>query len=299
VAGGDVRHRKDWMEEGNRVAAHFDPDFIIWGGDLAYADGREDRLDNWIEWFDALKSTLVAGDGRVIPVVVAIGNHEVRGGYYFRNEEYQQDAETREQMAPYFYRLFAMPGQPGYNALDFGDYLSILLLDTNHTNPISGEQTEWLAQTLAERKDVPHIFPLYHVTAYPSHRSFEDRTSRDIREHWAPLFEKFNVRVAFENHDHTYKRTIPIREGKPHPQGIVYIGDGCWGVAPRKIHDPAETWYLETAHSARHVIVVTLHRTHQHFLVVNTDGEIIDEFPASAQRAAWNGMGISAELSPK
>jgi acid phosphatase type 7 len=300
VAGGDVRHRQEWMEAANRLAARMDPDFIVWGGDLAYADGREDRAGNWHEFFDAIRNSLVTPEGRVIPVLAAIGNHEVRGGFHFNMEGYVQDAATRAALAPYYFTLFAMPGQPGYNVLDFGDYLSIFLLDSNHTNPVAGTQTEWLAQALATRQEVPHLFPVYHVTAYPSHRSFEDRTSREIRQHWVPLFERFNVRVAFENHDHTYKRTVPIRANQPHPQGIVYIGDGCWGVSPRSVHDPAATWYLEKALSTRHVILVTVDRTHQHFLVVDEQGKVIDEYPATPQWAfePLEATPESAEASP-
>jgi acid phosphatase type 7 len=279
VTGGDTRHQKDWMEETNQQALQLDPDFIVWGGDLAYADGREDRLDRWEEWFDAIQNTLITDDGRVIPILVTIGNHEVRGGYYFNDAEFAFDDESRERVAPYFYRLFAMPGHPGYNVLDFGDYLSIVLLDTNHTNPVGGPQRAWLARVLAERQHVPHVFPVYHVTAYPSHRSYHSRTEREIRQQWVPLFESLGVRVAFENHDHTYKRTHPILRGEIHPKGVVYIGDGAWGVGTRTVHDPAETWYLKRAESQRHLILVTLHGAHQHFQVISNTGEIIDEYP--------------------
>jgi hypothetical protein len=60
---------------------------------------------------------------------------------------------------------------------------------------------------------VPHLFPVYHVPGYPSVRAFDGATSAQVREHWAPLFERAGVRVAFENHDHAYKRTHPIRAG--------------------------------------------------------------------------------------
>jgi acid phosphatase type 7 len=286
AVGGDTRHRKDWMEETNREVLRFDPDFVLWGGDLAYADGREDRVKNWHEWFDAIKSTLVTEQGRVTPVLVTIGNHEVRRGYYWQTADFAFDAASRERIAPYFYRLFAMPGQPGYNVLDFGDYMSIILLDSNHTNPVRGEQSTWLARTLVARSNVPHLFPIYHVAAYPSHRRFDGRTETEVRENWVPLFERFGVRVAFENHDHTYKRTHPIRAGKVDPSGVVYLGDGAWGVSTRKVHNPAETWYLKRAESVRNFIIVTVHGTHQHFLMLNHLGKVIDEYPESPRLPA-------------
>jgi acid phosphatase type 7 len=290
AAGGDVRHDQVWMGEVNRQVLRYDPDFIIFGGDLAYADGREDRVDRWYEWFDAYKRTLVTEDGRVVPVVAAIGNHEVRGGYYHRDDHerraelppYAGDDVSRAAIAPYFYSLFAMPGQPGYNVLDFGDYMSIVLLDTDHSNPIDGEQARWLADTLEARRHVPHVFPLYHVPAFPSVRSYHGSVSARVREHWVPLFERSSVRVAFENHDHAYKRTHPIRDGRVSQDGIVYIGDGCWGVGEREIgrdQSDEEPWYIKRARSRRHFILTTIHGPHQHFLIVDRDGHIIDEYP--------------------
>lgn len=52
---------------------------------------------------------------------------------------------------------------------------------------------------------------IYHVPAYPSARSFTGRTQSMIRKHWVPLFEKSTMNLAFENHDHAYKRTYPIK----------------------------------------------------------------------------------------
>ncbi|MCH8508279.1 MAG: metallophosphoesterase family protein [Phycisphaerales bacterium] len=279
--GGDVRHRQSWMERTNRQAVRFDPDLIVWGGDLAYADGREDRLDRWDEFFEACMNTLVTESGRVVPIVVGIGNHEVLGGYYWgsqRGREAYEDTDAfRESIAPYFYSMFAFPGHPGYGVLDFGSYLSLFLLDTDHSGPVEGTQTEWLAERLAERAGrFTHVIPVYHVPAYPSVRSFTGGTTTRVREHWSPLFEKHGVRVAFENHDHAYKRTVPIRAGEPHEGGVVYIGDGAWGVGVRAVHDAAETWYLERSASERHLILLTIAGEHLDLKVINEDGGLID-----------------------
>ncbi|MCC5833981.1 MAG: hypothetical protein JJU20_04535 [Opitutales bacterium] len=282
AAGGDTRHRQSWMEQVNRQAMKYDLDFIAWGGDFAYADGLHELLYRWEEWFDAIENTLITEDGRLIPIVGTIGNHEVQGGYYTRHEDYQQTNEWRMRIAPYYYQLFAFPGQPGWGVLDFGNYLSMPVLDTNHSNPIAGKQTEWLAETLAERKGrFTHIMPMYHVPAYPSVRNFEGGTSVQVREHWLHLFEEAGVQVAFENHDHVYKRTHPIRGGSVDREGITYIGDGAWGVAVRPTHPVRETWYLARAESMRHAIIVTIEGPHMHFEVIDEDGHIIDDFRIS------------------
>ena len=108
-------------------------------------------------------------------------------------------------------------------------------MDSGHTHPINGAQTEWLAGVLEARQLVPHKFALYHVPAYPSSRPFNYGISKQIRKNWVPLFDKYKLTAAFENHDHDYKRTHPLLEGKTAPKGVIYLGDGAWGVeTPRK-----------------------------------------------------------------
>jgi acid phosphatase type 7 len=279
--GGDTRHEQKLMERTNAVAMRYKPDVIVWGGDLAYGDGRQENLYRWEEWFDANYKTLIDEDRRVVPIIIAIGNHEVRGSFYSNIPNYQPTNEVRLRLAPYFFQFFAFPGQPGYNVLDFGSYLSLIALDTNHTNPIRGEQTEWLERVLADRAHVPHVLPFYHIPAFPSHREYAGSHSRQIRQHWLPLFEKYGVELAFENHDHAYKRTHPIQYGKIDASGVTYIGDGAWGVGVRKVHDVEATWYLARAQTIRHAIILTLHGTQRHLLVVSETGEIIDELPST------------------
>jgi acid phosphatase type 7 len=284
ASGGDIRHRQGWMERTNRVAMRFSPDFMIWGGDLAYADGILSNVGRWYEFYDAMMNTMITDDGRVVPVVVCIGNHEINGGYYFRTEDYEQTDEARSRIAPFFYSLFAFPGQPGYGVLDFSDYLSLVILDTDHSNPIEGAQTEWAEGVLAERhrRGVPHILPVYHVPGWPSHRNPGGQVETRVRENFVPLFEQHGVRVALEHHDHTYKRTHPLRDGKIDPTGIVYIGDGAWGVTPRP-GSFSDEWYISRFQSVRHAIIGTLHGTHQHFLMVDEHGNVIDEYPTTAK----------------
>jgi len=285
AVGGDTRHSQEMMERTSRVAMQYEPEFIVWGGDLAYADGVPENAYRWQEWFDANDNTLITADGHVVPVIVAIGNHEVRGGYYTRHEGYDGSDAFRRDIAPFFYSLFAFPGQPGYAVLDFGDYLSLVILDTDHANPVAGEQTAWLRDVLEQRREVPHVLPVYHVPAYPSHRPFEGSVSARVREHWVPLFEDFDVRLAFEHHDHTYKRTESLRGGVIDETGVVYLGDGAWGVGVRPVHPADTTDYLAVSKSVRHALIMTLIGEEQAMVAVSEHGEVIDTY-RSRNRAA-------------
>ena len=308
AAGGDTSHGERFREM-NLVAMQYDLDFIVWGGDMAYADAREDRLYRWINWFERVREDLITDEGRVIPIILAIGNHEMIDHHYpmgnssmaregleveimnkMRKGTMEESTrEWREKNAPYFYNLFAFPGHPGYGVLDFGNYLSLISLDSAHSNLIGGRQTQWLEEVLKSRKGTPHLIPFYHKHAYPSYRVQPGGTpnqiwSEQVLQYWVPLFEKYGVRVALENDDHTYKRTYPMLNNKIDPSGIVYIGDGAWGVRAREPRTPVEVWYLKRSAQENHAIIVTLHGPHQHFLIVNHNGEIIDEYPETFRR---------------
>lgn len=290
MVGGDVRHSKTWMDRMNRIAVAENPDFIVWGGDLAYADGLPENIHRWREFFDSIKTTLITSNRRIVPIVVGIGNHEVQKGYVYHHPEYRPTDEWRLRIAPYFYRFFAFPGQPGYGVLDFGDYLSIIILDTEHSNRVAGEQTEWLRRTLQERQRVRHVIPVQHVTAYPSHRGYEDWISGQIRQHWVPLYERYDIPLVFENHDHTYKRTFPILGGSIDLRGVVYVGDGAWGVGTRPADSPQNRWYLSNTADRRHLIRTIISEDTIALTVIDEDGVRIDRFevppaPGETERA--------------
>ena len=79
-----------------------------------------------------------------------------------------------------------------------------------------------------------HGIAVNHVPAYPSFRKFETDggkagTGELNRVHWVPLFERHNVDLVLEHHDHTFKRTRLLLAGTTHPNGVLYLGDGSWG----------------------------------------------------------------------
>ncbi len=274
VSGGDMMHNREWIDVMNRRVGAQDPDFALLGGDLAYANGVD--ATRWVDWFQSCYRNLRTPDGLLIPMVLVIGNHEVRGHY---NGKIPEDA-------PYFYGFFALPENRSYNALDFGDYLSLIVLDTDHTQPIMGEQTAWLDEALAARVQRRFVFPSYHYPAYGTTKRPKDGglpsehpLAKKIQREWLPLFERHGVTAVFENDHHAYKRTYPIRAGKrDDADGIVYLGDGAWGVDVRPAATPEQAWYLQRSESRRHVFVVTL-RPEGSALVqaIDAAGEVFDQ----------------------
>lgn len=282
AAGGDLRHDRAMMTKTNIAAMERRPDFILWGGDLAYANADPRNAHIWYEFFDVMMETLIDANGRVVPIVTIIGNHEVFWTGRHEDElDLVEEWGYKDHDSVFFYDLFAHPKKdPGYGVLDFGNYLSLILLNSDQGEDIHGEQAEWLEDRLAERADFLNVIPVYHVAAYPSVRDFDGWACPDIREHWVPKFEEHDVKIVFEHHDHAYKRTHPIKNNAVHEGGIVFLGDGAWGVGAREVHSIKDTWYLAKAEARNHFYLLTLQGQHQHVLAIDADGQVFDEYPA-------------------
>lgn len=275
VAGGDIyRGSIDPVIDMNRQAAKTNPYFALLGGDIAYSvdSGKtmrwwvvEEKIDRWLDFLNAWTKTMVTYEGYLIPLIPTIGNHETLG-----------DEEQTPDKAVFFYALFPMPGKQGYAVLDFGNYLSILVMDSGITHTIDREQAQWLENTLQQRQQIPYKFAIYHIGAFPSHRSPDGKWTEMIRRYWVPKFEKYHLTAAFENHDHAYKRTFPLANGKIDPSGVLYLGDGCWGIPGPRV--PEKRWYIAHCSSDRHIYVTTLKQDSCQFKAIGQQGNIVDEF---------------------
>ena len=229
VVGGDIgartAHERNPGERDplHNQAALRDPHFALIGGDLAYANGKLSNIDDWDSLLTAWKQHFLAPGRRLIPMILAIGNHEVDGGY-----------DGTPETAPFFYGFFAQAGRVAHFTRRLGPRLALVVLDSGHTATHSA-QTDWLDEQLTALRDTPHVMAMYHIPLYPSIRSFGGSRSERGREEWGPLFDRHNVEVAFENHDHALKRTHSLRDGRivPSGEGTLYLGDGALGRGAR------------------------------------------------------------------
>jgi hypothetical protein len=280
VTGGDSGIDKHAVTT-NQLAARQDPQFVLIGGDLAYDNGEAPSV--FTRFLQNYHKHLVDSDGRLIPMLSCIGNHEVVDGYFAKRSD-------SPQYLSFFDGLFA---EKTFGVLDIGDYLSLVLLDTNHIAPVAGEQTDWLARTLAERQERPHLIVVNHVPAYPSHRDpnphdGEAGTGADQRLHWSPLFERYKVDCVLEHHDHTFKRTHPLTGGHIDKHGVLYLGDGSWGKL-RVPHTPEERPYLAAVAEAYHMTLHRLEGQQQFHVALNDAGKVADVCVTNSKRPSLRG----------
>lgn len=280
ISGGDSGIDEHAIKT-NQLAGRQDPQFVLIGGDLAYDNGESP--ETFTTFLQNYHQNVVDSAGRLIPLVSCIGNHEVVDGYHGQRSD-------SPQYLSLFDGLFA---EKTFTVLDIGDYLSLVLLDTNHITPVAGEQTDWLARTLADRQERPHLIVVNHVPAYPSHRDFlgsngEPGTGEDQRLHWSPLFERYKVDCVLEHHDHTFKRTHPLTGGHVDKHGVLYLGDGSWGKL-RTPHTPAERPYLAAVAEAYHMTLHRLEGEQQFHVAIDDSGKVADVSVTHGKRPSRRG----------
>lgn len=273
VIGGDMYHGRSLLDAMNKRAGAEDPLFAALIGDLAYAN--DSIVERWYDWIDSWVQNAKAPDGRLIPMVIGMGNHEVVGSGFFPEKNTPGPEKSTQ-----FYSLFRMGQRDGraisYYNLDIGNYLSLILLDSGHTQRIS-EQVTFLQSSAAERRKVPYVFAAYHRPAWGTGVK-ED--AMDIQQKWCPLFEAHGVDAVFEHDHHTYKRTWPLIAGKrDDAKGIPYLGDGAWGAAVRRVPPKdllTRPWIAKQA-DLNHLFRVTLDHGKFHCEAKTADGKVFDE----------------------
>ncbi len=279
VEGGDVGVDPAVVPAMHRAAAAEDPLFSLIGGDIAYAERT--MLDRWDQWFDDWMTFMTRPDGRLIPLVLAIGNHDVvpgpNGGY-----------ERTLADAPFFTAFFAQNFADGatYKTLRFGTLVELILLDSAHATPIAGRQTEWLEKTLSQPAKTKYRLACYHVPAYPAAKDFNRKHSVAVREHWVPLFDRYGVDVCFEHDTHTYKRTHRLRAGRPSLDGTLYVGDGTWGAHARTpSRTVKEQRFFARMHRTHHVLRVDVGANGLGIVALDPAGHAFDAWPEHHPRA--------------
>lgn len=202
---GDPQNGLD--EWGDLIRQAYDrfPDIRFWmiAGDLI--DKGTER-DNWDQFFEEGSSVF---DRSV--VVPAIGNHDSHGGH------------------PTIYlNHFALPDNgsehldPGRTYhLTYQDML-IVVMDSNYDLIEPETQTEWLDRVLGT-SDARWKVVIYH---HPFYASRPGRDNQPLRDAWGPIFDRHNVDIAFQGHDHAYMRTVPMRghrPAEPGEHGTIYL----------------------------------------------------------------------------
>ena len=161
--------------------------FMLHAGDLV---DRADSDAHWGEWFGA-GSWLNA----MIPVVAIPGNHE-----------HVKVNEVRKHLTPHWQKVFSFPknGPRGLEETCYTlTYQNLRIIGMN-TMTMHAEQALWLEGVLATNES-PWVVCTFHHPIYSTAKKKDDNV--ELRALWKPIFDKYQVDLVLQGHDHTYGRT--------------------------------------------------------------------------------------------
>lgn len=241
------------------------PDFHVLAGDIAYADptgmGQPetfvrageppsgfDKFNPFV--WDAYLGSIEAS-AATTPWMFATGNHDMEAAYPVHG------------YGGHLARL-EFPGNgpaacPSVYSFTYGN-VAVLSLDANdvtyeitaNTGYSGGVQNSWVETTLAAHRADPNIdfiVCFFHHCAYATVE--EHASDGGVRDAWVDLFDRYQVDVVLQGHNHAFERSDPIRGGVPtrvaedntivYPEtdGTVYYTVGSGG-RPRYRFQPGE-----------------------------------------------------------
>ncbi len=251
----------DRQEMNKRMAALFEanPNIIALAHGADWGTTADWRHLYW--WFED-NELVRTSDGRLLPFIVARGNHDEGIGF---NEHFWLGDITDANSFGFYYTTF------------LGTDVALITLNTEIS--VAGDQSEWLEEQLDSLRPVKRwMMAQYHRPAYPAVKDFNHFDFARVRETWSPLFDQYNLDLALESDGHALKRTMPIRGNKPSPDGVVYVGEGGLGV-PQRVPDTAR-WFLKSpgmSASAHHVWIANIDSMSVRLQAIGMQGEILDE----------------------
>lgn len=258
----DVPHAANVM---NQIVASR-PEFHVLAGDIAYADpsggGKKgmfvpsnaaapsgfDKYNPyvWDVYFGSIEASAAT-----TPWMFATGNHDMEASY------------GTHGYGGHLARL-DFPGNgpkvcPSVYSFTYGN-VAVLSLDANdvsyeitsNTGYSGGTQNTWVERTLAAHRSNPNIdfiVCFFHHCAYSTIDSHA--SDGGVRDAWGKLFDRYQVDLVLQGHNHAFERTDPIRGGSPttaapdnsivYPEtdGTVYYTVGSAG-RPRYNFQPGE-----------------------------------------------------------
>lgn len=278
--GGEIQKRL-----AERMISREDPALVLHVGDLSQEDGTLDQLD--ARHFDVYAPLM----GRT-PFFPTPGNHD----YY------------TDRAAPYL-AVHAQPasGVPDadtgrYYSFDWGN-VHFVSLDSNLLDDpaASDRMLEWLDRDLTRQTRYWKIV-YFHHPPYPTGHHIGDPLCLLARHKLVPVLERHLVDLVLNGHEHSYQRSLPLRNGAPveAASGTVYVVTGGGGGVLQSI---APHPLVPVQKSEHHYLRVEVQGSRLTVAAVGMGGEQIDRFmltprPALARAAVSSTSSRASALAP-
>lgn len=223
------------------------PSFHLHAGDIAYGDpaGQGKTSDTVFDsrtWDQFLAQT--ESVAKSVPWMVSFGNHDMEAWYSPNGYGGEEARWNLPDNGPDKKNL------PGVYSFVYGN-TAIISLDPNDVSfeiPANlgisgGTQTKWFESQLKKfraAKDIDFVVVFFHHCAYCTSTA---HASEGVRQEWVPLFDKYQVDLVINGHNHQYERTDVIKGNTvtkklpiggtayPETEGVVYVTAGAAAAA--------------------------------------------------------------------
>jgi len=263
-----------------RQMAREDWDLIVHVGDIAYDDGSKSE-------FTQRHFRVYAGILAETPFFPAVGNHDIR-------------ADGGQSYDGAFLWPEPYPGVR-YYSFRWGRILFVSVDTSSRTEDVeglragTGRELEWLRETLRQATSDTTVdwtvvfqhYPLYsHATGISGHA-----LDRDLRNHMLPLVEAFGVDLVLAGHDHHYERELPVRNGRPVPEGCgpVNVLSGGGG-GSRYARDIMSSPLLAASARVYEYVELTITPDRIRGRAIDRQGQPVDEFEVRRYAGTEEGL---------
>ena len=291
AAGGDIGNSPFAYTISTR-AGELNPSIGFVGGDLAYDNNFRACARTWDLLLTQWK-LLSTDPTQLVPLVFSLGNHDV-GLESLSGKSLPNDGNAplyfvffpqhfpRDNQGNIVHAVPEITQRLSYFKHEFG-LCSFYTLDSGYIANYTGPQLAWLKSTLPTDTSV-YKFAQYHLPAYPSIPLDPDENfpSGETLKYWVPVFDEFAFTVIFENHVHSFKRTVPLTCSLETASGVIYVGDGQWGAGSQTTPNPGfdtdpEIFMKEGLKF--HVWVVEVSSEDAEFTAIGLNpGDVVDSF---------------------
>jgi 3',5'-cyclic AMP phosphodiesterase CpdA len=232
--GGPAQHEVARAME--RWAAGHRVDALVTTGDNVYNRGEPEKFAAQLD--DPYRELR-----RTRPMWVALGNHDVKGGY------------GAEQL-----RHLGLPELPYAKSLPG---VQLLFLDANRPDQ---DQAAWLEEQLAAPG------PRFRVAVFhqPAWSCSNHDSEEDVVRNWVPVFERHRVALVLTGHDHNYQRFVSDRD-----VNYVVTGGGGRSLYPLD-RCPVGTPPRVSGHERHHFTAVQVRADSLELTAVADDGTELD-----------------------
>ena len=254
-----------------RKAYNFVPDcsFMLYGGDIINRAGRDTE---WDEWFKA-GSYIFA----TVPQVLTPGNHDYDDLVIDSHWKYQF---TQPQNGPEVVR----------GTCFYVDYknLKIISVDSAVESELEDDeglalhsQKVWLDSVLAANTKKWVIL----TTHLPFYSPKESRDNPQLRKHFQPVLEKYNVDLVLTGHDHSYGRGM-ASDFTENPS-VMYVVS----VSGPKLYEAGDKdWMQKSGSSLQFFHEVSVDGNTLRFKSFTADGKLFDQFVLKKRKNQANKL---------